>query len=56
MKERSDPDENQINREQKHSEIFRNHDVLLNETRWFCTQKHFVFVGHNVNCYGYDFR
>jgi hypothetical protein len=37
MKERGDSDENQVNREQEHSNVFSDHGVLLREGPRFCT-------------------
>ena len=49
MKERSDSDENQINREQQHSNVFGDHVPVLKQTAWLCTQKRTAAVGCNVD-------
>ena len=39
VKERSDSDENQIDREQQHSNVFCDHASVLRQARCVCTQK-----------------
>jgi hypothetical protein len=45
VKERSDSDENQIDREQQHSNIFCDHAPVLKQADCLCTQKRTAAVG-----------
>ena len=55
VKERSDSDENQIDREQQHSNVFCDHASVLRQADCLCTQKQAAAMRRTVDLHARQF-